>query len=78
MMKYNRQELVAGSVYRLHTDNGYETKFLCKRRAAADAYCQFNAILQNVSSGWTLVAHGTCVYEDGSIAWDFSTGGHFE
>ena len=37
----------------------------------------YSAIMQNVASGWTFVAHGIGRYEDGSIDWDFSTGGHF-
>lgn len=35
-------------------------------------------VFQNIASGWTLSAHGCGVYPDGSIDWDFSTGGHFE
>lgn len=35
------------------------------------------AIMQNFASGWTFMAHGIGVYEDGSIDWDYSTGGHF-
>lgn len=36
------------------------------------------AIMQNISSGWTLTAHGIGIYEDQTIDWDFSTAGHFE
>lgn len=35
------------------------------------------SIMQNVSSGWTFIAHGVGIYEDGTIDWDYSTGGHF-
>ena len=35
------------------------------------------AVLERVSDGWTLLAHGICVYEDGSIEWDWSTWGHW-
>ncbi len=38
---------------------------------------QGTAVMQNSVSGWTLTAHGIGVYEDGSIDWDYSTGGHF-
>ena len=34
-------------------------------------------IMQNTKSGWTLNAHGCGIYEDGTIDWDYSTGGHF-
>ena len=37
-----------------------------------------NALLANNASGWTFEAHGTAMYEDGTIDWDYSTGGHFE
>ena len=35
------------------------------------------AIMQNVYSKWTLTAHGLGMYTDGSIDWDYSTGGYF-
>ena len=35
------------------------------------------ATMQNTSSKWTLIAHGVGIYEDGSIDWDYSTGGNF-
>lgn len=35
------------------------------------------AVLQNVASKWTFVAHGCGMYEDGSIDWDYSTQGRF-
>ena len=37
-----------------------------------------SAWMQNTASGWTLLAHGITRYEDGTIEWDYSTGGHFE
>ena len=39
---------------------------------------QDGAIAQNIKSGWTFFAHVITVYEDRTIEWDFSTGGHFE
>lgn len=33
--------------------------------------------VRNMASGWTCDAHGITMYEDGSIEWDYSTGGHF-
>lgn len=35
------------------------------------------AIVRNVASGWTCTAHGVIYYDDGTIEWDYSTGGHF-
>lgn len=37
-----------------------------------------DAMVQNVASGWTCTAHGVTMYEDGTIEWDYSTGGRFE
>ena len=34
--------------------------------------------MTNVKTGWTFRAHGIVQYEDGSIEWDYSTGGYFE
>ena len=34
--------------------------------------------LRNVASGWTLNAHVVTMYDDGTIEWDYSTGGYFE
>ena len=36
------------------------------------------AWMQNVASGWTCRGIGIVRYEDGTIEWDYSTGGHFE
>ena len=33
--------------------------------------------MQNIASGWDCVAHGIVRYEDGTIEWDYSTGGQF-
>lgn len=35
------------------------------------------ATMQNVASGWTFEAHGCGIYDDGTIDWDYSTGGYF-
>ena len=31
----------------------------------------------NEKSGWTITVHNVRMYDDGSIEWDYSTGGHF-
>lgn len=36
------------------------------------------AVVRNVASGWTCEVHGTVIYDDGTIEWDYSKGGHFE
>lgn len=35
------------------------------------------ARMQNTASGWMLLAHGTQMYPDGTIEWNYSTEGHF-
>lgn len=34
--------------------------------------------MQNTKSRWSFVAHVITLYEDGTIEWDYSTGGRFE
>lgn len=35
------------------------------------------AYMERVKDGWSLIAHGVIQYEDGTIEWNYSTGGHF-
>lgn len=58
---------VVGEVY----ENAGGGRFLCKRSNGCDAR------MQNILSGWDCVAHGIVRYEDGTIEWDYSTGGTF-
>lgn len=37
-----------------------------------------SAVLQNTETGWTFLAHGVNMYENGTIDWEFSTQGRFE
>lgn len=41
-------------------------------------YFRDEPIMENILSGWTLIAHGVGIYEDGKIDWDYSTGGRFK
>lgn len=56
-----------GNVYR----NKGGGEFLCIRGYDG------NAVMQNIASQWTFEANGVIQYEDGTIEWDYSTGGHF-
>lgn len=38
---------------------------------------EHKAIMQNIASLWTFQANGCGMYGDGTIDWDYSTGGHF-
>lgn len=60
--------LTEGKVYR--NKNGGE--YLCR------IVLRDGAILVNTASGWQLEAHTVTKYDDGTIEWDYSTGGHFE
>ncbi len=44
---------------------------------AVDAPVFAAARMQNTASGWMLLAHGTQMYPDGTIEWNYSTEGHF-
>lgn len=41
-------------------------------------YREGEARMQNINTGWTFRAHGVQMYEDGTIEWDYSTGGYFD
>lgn len=45
-------------------------EFLCLESSLAP-------LMVNINSGWTFTAHVCAMYEDGSIEWDYSTGGMF-
>lgn len=45
--------------------------------AVEDAYSSYTYRLRQTVTGWEIVAHGVNMYGDGSIDWDFSTGGFF-
>lgn len=49
--------------------------FLCLR--SGGTLGEGEAELQNTESSWTFIAHGCCIYEDGTIDWACSTNGHF-
>ncbi|WP_195376961.1 hypothetical protein [Anaerotruncus rubiinfantis] len=47
-------------------------KFLCTSDTCNDI-----TYFENVVSGWRLAAHCVTQYDDGTIEWDYSTGGMF-
>ena len=52
-------------------DNHGGGRFRCLRVFGQDA------LFQSVKSGWTFMARECHTYEDGTIDWNWSTGGHF-
>ena len=57
-----------GRTYTNHNGNDY----IC--RAIPEYGC---AVMERLKDNWVLVAHGICQYDDGTIEWDYSTGGHW-
>ena len=58
-----------GGTYRNHGGGKYECIGTPDQTGAVP--------MMNALSGWILNAHGVGIYDDDSIDWDFSTGGHF-
>lgn len=73
-MNGKRFKPTTGTVY---TNKGGGT-FLCgdvwENDTPSLSYC---ARMTNTKSGWTFIAHGLVQYEDGTIEWDYSTGGRW-
>jgi len=64
----NYVELTTGAVY----DHSNGSQYRC-----LETYPYRDALLERVSDGWTLIAHGTRQDENGLICWNYSTGGHW-
>ncbi|WNX85814.1 hypothetical protein RWV98_05965 [Agathobaculum sp. NTUH-O15-33] len=60
--------LATGKVYTNHNGSDY----LCKTVREPGCY-----VMERVKDGWTLEAHVITMYPDGTIEWDYSTGGHW-
>lgn len=76
-MNGTRFDPVKGQVY---TNKG-GGKFLCQGGIHETPFTvekAFSAFMVNVMSGWTFLANGLIQYEDGTIEWDYSSGGRFE
>lgn len=76
-MNGKRFEPVYGQLY---TNKGGGT-FRCQGGIHKTPYTveeAYSAIMVNTKTGWTFTANGLIQYEDGTIEWDYSTGGRFE
>lgn len=60
--------LEPGKAYQNHNGSDY----LCKTLQEDGT-----ATMERISDGWTLYAHVVRMYPDGTIEWDYSTGGHW-
>lgn len=65
--------LVEGRVYQ----NRGGGKFRCLA-SWGEPGGESKAVVRNVASGWRCLAHNVTLYADGSIEWDYSTGGFFD
>lgn len=59
---------IPGKIYK----NKHVATFYCETATCA------GAVMKSVESGWTMLVHGVQQYEDGTIEWDYSTGGYFD
>ena len=69
-----RFEPVPGQVYENKGGGTYLCGDVWKNDTPDLSYC---ARMTNTKTGWTLIAHGLIQYEDGTIEWDYSTGGRW-
>ena len=67
-MSWRNFALTIGAVY--HNRNGSD--YLCEAIREPGCY-----IMKRAKDGWTLEAHTITMYEDGTIEWDYSTGGRW-
>ena len=74
-----RIKLEPRKLYELHTgnENRHGKVLECIRVINNDSYSEYTARIRSTITGWTMTVHGTNVYPDGSIDWDFSTDGFF-
>ena len=61
-------KLVQGRIYR----NRNGSDFVCRAVNENE-----DALMERVTDGWTLTAHGIAIFSNGTIEWDYSTGGHW-
>lgn len=62
-----------GQVYQNRNDRSYLCLSVEKRPLLNDTTAQ----MRRTSDGWTLTAHGLIRYEDGTIEWNYFTGGRW-
>lgn len=66
-MKINVR-LEVGKVYKLASGRPYKVLSVSDDNSA---------VVVNTRSGWCCCAHNICLYDDGTIEWDYSTNGYF-
>lgn len=66
--------LIYGKVYK----NSNGELFRCVTPQFLPGYGGGEERLRNAKTGWTFRAHGVRILPDGTIDWDYTTGGYFE
>ena len=51
------------------------SQYRCTDRVKGIRPCETIAYFTRLSDGWSLTAHGPQIYDDGTIEWNYSTGG---
>ena len=62
-------------VNRVYT-NRNDRQYRCTGFVEGSCPWETVAYFTRLSDGWSLAAHGPQIYEDGTIEWNYSTGGH--
>lgn len=73
---------VIGQIYRNRNGGDYlctrnQFYFSKEQECRSLALGEHTAYMERVKDGWKLDAHGVVQYEDGTIEWNYSTGGYF-
>ena len=63
-------------VNRVYT-NRNDKQYRCTGFVEGSCPWETVAYFTRLSDGWSLAAHGPQIYEDGTIEWNYSTGGHW-
>lgn len=74
MVKGKRFKPTTGEIYLNRNGKIYLCGDVWNNNTPEPSYC---ARMTNTATGWTFVAHGIVRYEDGTIEWDYSSGGRF-
>lgn len=64
---------ITGRIYRNRNGRDY----LCIQTIRHTLPDDSLAVFERITDNWHLVAHGVMQYEDGTIEWNYSSGGHW-
>lgn len=64
---------VIGRIYRNRNGSDYLCTQVLRHAQPSDSLADF----ERITDGWCLTAHGVVQYEDGTIEWNYSSGGRW-